>query len=82
MTQEGRILPACNGKEIAGNRDRLVEAVKLASRLGRRVRFLDQQSTSLDWQGRGDVKVNGAFDIGSILAGEDGAGMDGLALRD
>jgi hypothetical protein len=75
-------LPRCNGKQIAGNWDRLVEAVQLISRLGGHRRLPNGQTTRHDWERRGDVKVESALDIGSILAREDRPGMNSLALRD
>lgn len=78
----GVLLPRCNGKKIARNWDRLVEAVQLVSRAGGHRRLTNGQTTGHHWQWRGDVKVKGAFDIGGILAREDGSCMDSLALRD
>lgn len=75
-------LPRCNGKQIAGDWDRLVEAVQLVSRLGGHGRLANGQTTGHDRERGGDVKVKSAFNIGGILAREDRPGMDSLALRD
>jgi hypothetical protein len=81
-TEEVAFLPRCDGKQIAGNWDRLVEAVQLVSSLGGHGRLPDGQTTGHDWERRGDVEVKGALDIGGILAREDRSGVDSLALRD
>lgn len=71
--------PTCHGKKVARNWDILFELVEIVPL---RIGISHRQSASNSREGRGDVKIKGSLHIGRILAGEDGASVDSLALGD
>ena len=80
----GGDLAAGEGEEVARDRNGLVEFVEVESGGGGRgssgrVGFVGEAAGD-DGERGGDAEVKGGLYVGRVLAGEDGAGVDGLTL--
>lgn len=78
-SRRGGNAPTSHGKKVARNWNVLLELVEIVPL---RIGIAHRQSTSDNREWRGDIEIEGGFDVGCILAGKDGASVDSLALGD
>lgn len=77
--RKGENAPTSHGKKVARNWNILLELVEIVPL---RVGIAHWQATGNDREWRRNVEIECRLHIGCILAGEDGASVDSLALGD